>query len=201
MRLAERRGPYKLALVRGGRDEVVQICPATSYRLTAIGVNLPDTDVQPADELGLAAVQVLLILARQADHAPGTPSAEQFLVQATICLRYMLTKSPACASAKFALIRLYRMIGTSPARRILEKHPSRSWRERDKADDQGAPGLMVKPLESLKIAEIQLDTLLHVASERGSLDAQAGQVGRVLEDVLERAGETYTRSASSVSDR
>jgi hypothetical protein len=60
---------------------------------------------------------------------------------------------------------------------------------------------MVKLLESLKIAEIQLDTLLHVASERGSLDAQAGQVGRVLEDMLERAGETYTRSASSVSDR
>jgi hypothetical protein len=63
----------------------------------------------------------------------------------------------------------------------------------------GAPGLMVNPLESLKLAEIQLDTLLHVANERGALDATAGQVGRVLEEVLERASVTYTRSASSVS--
>ena len=85
------------------------------------GANLPDTDVQPADELGLAAVQTSLLLYRQSPkeaYEGSVADQEGYLVQAIVCLRYMLTRSPACAGAKFALVRLYRLIG--------EPHPSRS---------------------------------------------------------------------------
>ena len=60
---------------------------------------------------------------------------------------------------------------------------------------------MAEPLDSLKIAEIQLDTLLHVASERGTADAQAGQIGAVLDELLWRAADTYKRTRSNVSSR
>ena len=74
------------------------------------GKNLPHTDVQPADEIGLATVQ--LILTTQSTSAP---------LRAILCLEYILSKSPSCAHAKFLLIRLYRLTGAlSSVKSILE---------------------------------------------------------------------------------
>jgi hypothetical protein len=64
------------------------------------GKNLPRTDVQPADEIGLATVQLIL--------STSTPQAS---LRAIICLEFILSQSPSCAHAKFLLVRLYRRIG------------------------------------------------------------------------------------------
>jgi N-terminal acetyltransferase B complex non-catalytic subunit len=74
------------------------------------GQNLPHTDIQPADEIGLATVQ--LILSTQNPTAP---------LRAILALEYILSKSPSCAHAKFLLIRLYRSIGAiSLVKPVLE---------------------------------------------------------------------------------
>lgn len=73
-----------------------------------VGKNLSDKDIQPADQIGLAAVQLIL-------YTPGQQAAHR----AITCLEYILSKSPACAHAKFLLVRLYRLIGKLP----FLKHP------------------------------------------------------------------------------
>lgn len=100
----------------------------------AYGKNLTDKDVQPADQIGLAAVQLIL----------HTPTQEATL-RAIICLEYILNKSPACAQARYLLIRLYRLIG--------------------------APRLAMERLDKLGFSEIQLDTLMHTFLEGGATDA------------------------------
>lgn len=68
------------------------------------GKNLTDKDVQPADRIGLAAVQ--LILSKEKD--------TEATLRAIVCLEWILKHSPACAHARFLLVRLYRLIGEFP---------------------------------------------------------------------------------------
>lgn len=86
---------------QAGEDDIM-----TLWRLyidgLAYGKNLTEKDVQPADQIGLAAVQLILY----------TPTDEA-IHRAIICLEYILHNSPACAHAAFLLVRLYRLIGAS----------------------------------------------------------------------------------------
>ena len=69
-----------------------------------IGRNLPKTDIQHADDVGLAAVHLLLI--QWHDDKSQLP-----LFRAFACLRYIISKSPNAAHAKYLLTRLARMLG------------------------------------------------------------------------------------------
>lgn len=85
--------------------------PRLESKADRSGKNLPHTDIQPADEIGLATVQLIL-----------TTSTSTAPLRASLALEYMLSKSPSCAYAKFLLIRLYRLIGALPlVKPILEQ--------------------------------------------------------------------------------
>jgi len=84
-----------------GRD----CCHASKYAECGAGLNLPKTDVQLADEIGLVAVQLLIVRWHE------TPSHEAPLLQAVTCARFIVSKSPSCAHAHFLLIRLHRLLG------------------------------------------------------------------------------------------
>jgi N-terminal acetyltransferase B complex non-catalytic subunit len=64
------------------------------------------TDVQPADDVGLAAVHLLLCMwsSNKADESP--------LLQAVGCLQYIISKSPSSAVAKWLLARVARLAGS-----------------------------------------------------------------------------------------
>ncbi|WWD16993.1 hypothetical protein CI109_101429 [Kwoniella shandongensis] len=69
------------------------------------GKNLPKTDVQPADQIGLVAVSLLIELWHR------SPSDLTPLYRAIISLEYISKQSPANLHAHYLLIRLYRLIG------------------------------------------------------------------------------------------
>lgn len=73
--------------------------------LIGSGRSLPKTDIQPADEIGLAASQLLLI------RWHADPQDETSLFAAVACLRYITSKSPSCLQAHVLLIRLFRILG------------------------------------------------------------------------------------------
>lgn len=104
----------------------------------------------------------------------------------------MLARSPSCVGANFALIRVYRMIGTFHFGQLGSCLDLR-------AHATGAPNLIAKPLNDLKIQEIQLDTLLHVFSERYGSDVRSGQLDAVFEEIIERALSMYAKTSISVS--
>jgi N-terminal acetyltransferase B complex non-catalytic subunit len=76
-----------------------------------IAANLPDTDVRPADEIGLAAVQVLVHL-----WADTGKKRDAYLFRAIVCLRQICADSPACMQARYLLVRLYRLVGEASSR-------------------------------------------------------------------------------------
>lgn len=68
------------------------------------GKNLPKTELQPADAMGLAAVQVLLKLWQ------GTPADDAPLLSAAALLEYIVSRSPSSFSTRFTLVRVYRLL-------------------------------------------------------------------------------------------
>lgn len=73
------------------------------------GVNLPKTDVQPADFLGLAAVDVLLASWAQKPEDDGP------LLAAASALEHIIAKSPSSFDARFTLARVYRLLAAPGA--------------------------------------------------------------------------------------
>lgn len=69
------------------------------------GANLPKTDVQPADPLGLAAVEHLL----RVHHA--SPPSDVPLQDAAVLLETIVANSPSAAGARLALVCVYRRLG------------------------------------------------------------------------------------------
>ncbi|KAI9639157.1 N-acetyltransferase B complex non catalytic subunit-domain-containing protein [Dioszegia hungarica] len=139
---------------------------------TTYAANLPKSDVRPADEIGLAAVQILLYIWYQ---AKDEEYRERHLLRAIVCLRKICDDSPACMMGRYLLIRLYRLIG--------------------------APSLVVAPLEQLGMREIQLDTLLHVFSERASVDVLLGQTEAVWVSYKNRSEYMYHKTAADLSEQ
>lgn len=72
------------------------------------GKNLPKTDPQPADPIGLAAVEETLRVWQQ------TPQPETLFTAAAM-LEYMLKHSPSSFPARLTLVRIYRFLGAGPA--------------------------------------------------------------------------------------
>ncbi|KAL7423966.1 mitochondrial distribution and morphology [Cryptotrichosporon argae] len=68
------------------------------------GAKLPKTDVQPADQVGLMAVHVLLA----AWHADRT--ADDTWATAAVCAQHVLARSPASQQAHFLLVSVYRLL-------------------------------------------------------------------------------------------
>lgn len=126
---------YRSGLSHGECQSFDDVSVYGTRGLSFQGANLPSTDVQPADEVGLAAVQILLEIYRQ------EPNTETHLVRSIACLRFMLTKSPSCAGAKFALIRLYRSIGVFfrdqlvPLCHYVDHHLYEKWRTASRLTD------------------------------------------------------------------
>lgn len=69
------------------------------------GRNLPTTDIQPADDVGLAAVHLLII------QWSANKTDERSLCKALACLRYISSKSPSSAHAKYLYNRVARVLG------------------------------------------------------------------------------------------
>ncbi|GLB34889.1 putative N-acetyltransferase B complex (NatB) non catalytic subunit [Lyophyllum shimeji] len=69
-----------------------------------LGVDLPPTELQHADDLALLAANVLVNLWK-------LTSDEQYLLNAVTLLEYALTKSKHSFQARLILIRLYRLLG------------------------------------------------------------------------------------------
>lgn len=69
------------------------------------GANLPKTDVQPADAVGLGAVEHLV---RVWQAAPADPAPLQ---GAAVLLETVVANSPSAAGARLALVRVYRLLG------------------------------------------------------------------------------------------
>lgn len=63
----------------------------------------------------------------------------------------------------------------------------------------GAPSLVPEILEQLKLAEIQLDTLLHIYTERASVDVPLSQARAVFDSYKERVEYMYHKTATDVS--
>jgi N-terminal acetyltransferase B complex non-catalytic subunit len=84
-----------------GLSTVRSLVLHTNRPADPLGKNLPRTDIQPADEIGLTAVQLVL-----SANSPDAP------LRAILCLEYMISQSPSCTHAKYLLIRLYRLTGT-----------------------------------------------------------------------------------------
>ena len=144
---------------------------------------MPKTDVQPADEIGLVAVELLI------EQWHGNQTDETPQLQAVACLRYIIRKSPSCASAHFLLVRLYRLIGGLDVS-LLGSCSLLT----------GAPSLVAAPLSAIKPTEIQLDNLLHSLFERGATDALVGQTTAVFRTYADQANSMYKKSATDVSD-
>lgn len=68
------------------------------------------------------------------------------------------------------------------------------------AERSGAPSLVVAPLEQLKLAEIQLDTLLHIVTERSSVDLPLGRLSAVIDLYRDRVEAMYSRTATDVGN-
>ncbi|ORX35576.1 N-acetyltransferase B complex non catalytic subunit-domain-containing protein [Kockovaella imperatae] len=71
------------------------------------GRNLPKTDIQPCDDVGLALVHLLIV------HWSKDTSNDTPLLRATLLTRHILNHSPACKSALLILGRLLRLLGAS----------------------------------------------------------------------------------------
>ncbi|WVR06742.1 hypothetical protein IAU60_003777 [Kwoniella sp. DSM 27419] len=127
------------------------------------GRNLPKTDVKPADTVGLVTVSLLITIW----HQTRDPLV---LLRAILCLERIVEESPACAHARYLLIRLYRLIG--------------------------APRLISSHLEALKLSEIKLDNLLHVYTERGGAESVMGKTQAVWADHADKAKQMYKRTST-----
>ncbi|WOO81229.1 N-alpha-acetyltransferase 25, NatB auxiliary subunit [Vanrija pseudolonga] len=77
------------------------------------GKNLPKTELQPADPMGLAAVQVLL------KQWQGAPADDAPLLSAAALLEYIVSRSPSSFAARFTLVRVYRLL-RAPAMYIAQ---------------------------------------------------------------------------------
>lgn len=132
----------------------------------AYGKNLPKTDPQPADPIGLAAVEEVLSLWKK------THEDDQ-LVMAAAMLEYILQNSPSSSSARFTLVKVYRLLGAGPA--------------------------IVPHVAKLNFTEIQLDNLLHVFTERGAVEAELGGYKKTWDDLVAKARYMYNRAGNDVS--
>lgn len=96
---------YALKRREGGSLEDVQRLWALYESGLQYGANLPKTDVQPADSLGLAAVEHLLRvhLASPSDRTP--------LQNAAVLLETIVANSPSASGARLSLIYVYRRLG------------------------------------------------------------------------------------------
>ena len=74
------------------------------HELTHLGQNLPKTDLQHGDDIGLAYVYALIQQWQQ------NQTDDALLFRAIIHLRYMMDDSPN-AAVELILMRLYRLIG------------------------------------------------------------------------------------------
>ncbi|WWC69868.1 uncharacterized protein I206_103811 [Kwoniella pini CBS 10737] len=127
------------------------------------GKNLPKTDVNPANQIGLITVSLLMELWSK------DKSKSDLIVKSIMYLEYIVKNSPACAHARYLLIRLYRLIGAS--------------------------SLIAPHLTSLKISEIQLDNLLHVFTERGAAESIYSNNQEIWTDHMKKSGEMYQRTS------
>ncbi|KAL1411365.1 mitochondrial distribution and morphology [Vanrija albida] len=132
------------------------------------GKNLPKTELQPADPMGLAAVDVLLRpwQAKPDDDAP--------LLDAAALLEYIASHSPSSFSARFTLVRVYRLLR--------------------------APAMYIPHLDKLGLSEIQLDNLAHVLIERGGLEARIGGSAKQWGQTATKAAVMYQRSATDLPE-
>ncbi|BEI85550.1 hypothetical protein CcaverHIS002_0509510 [Cutaneotrichosporon cavernicola] len=101
----------------------------------------------------------------------ANPSDQAPLIHAAECLEAMVAASHSCYHARFTLCRVYRLLG--------------------------APALYAPHLKQLSLSEVQLDNLLHVVSERGSLEAHAAGI-TLWEELEGRATEMYGRSVTDL---
>ncbi|KAF8651484.1 hypothetical protein AX16_004782 [Volvariella volvacea WC 439] len=69
-----------------------------------LGVELPSTELQPADDLALLAANTLVSLWKLTDDI-------SYLANTTVLLEYALTKSKSSFQARLILIRIYRLLG------------------------------------------------------------------------------------------
>lgn len=72
--------------------------------LIIIALNTPKTDIKPADEIGLAAAQISILLW-------NSTKEDKYLFRAVLCLRQLVEDSPSNAYAKVLLINVYRILG------------------------------------------------------------------------------------------
>lgn len=70
------------------------------------GTDLPSTELQPADDLALLGASSYVSLWK-------LTTDEGYLYAAATLLEYALTKSKQSYSAKFMLVRIYRLLGVS----------------------------------------------------------------------------------------
>jgi N-terminal acetyltransferase B complex non-catalytic subunit len=163
-----------------------QYTESRAHHKCAIGRNLPTTDVQPADDVGLAAVQLILIQYHSSRD-------ETLLFKATTCLDYILTKSPVSAHASYLLKRAYRLMGKFPGY-ILPIKMSLII-----CLDLGAPSLVLPsgnwPVE---ISEGQYDTLMHSIIERGAVEAFIGGTRAEFDVRMSIGDRMYERTATDV---
>ncbi|KAK4685849.1 N-terminal acetyltransferase B complex non-catalytic subunit, partial [Tremellales sp. Uapishka_1] len=106
----------KVFVLRNGpkaADSEVPICWGLYKEGLVYGKNLPKTDVQPADEIGLVAIHLLL------EQWRATPKDESLVFRSICCLEHIVGNSPSSAHARYLLIRTYRLIG---APTLLHSH-------------------------------------------------------------------------------
>lgn len=81
-----------------------------------LGANLPETELQPADDLAILAVNVLVNLYRLS-------SEEKWLSAAVSLLEFGLTRSAQSWQMRLLLVRLYRVLGLSFTERDRSQIP------------------------------------------------------------------------------
>lgn len=69
-----------------------------------LGAHLPDTEIQPADDLIILFGQTLVNVWK-------ITSDETYLYRATVTLEFALTKSLQCYQIRLLLVRIYRLLG------------------------------------------------------------------------------------------
>lgn len=99
---------YALKRREGGSVDEAQRLWAIYESGLQYGANLPKTDVQPADAIGLAAVENLVrVWKASGEQAP--------LQDAAVLLETIVANSPSAAGARLALVRVYRLLGAPGA--------------------------------------------------------------------------------------
>ncbi|KAF8583207.1 actin cytoskeleton organization protein [Ramaria rubella] len=169
---------YKLRRVTLSREEVtveseteaVQDLVQRYHQALPLGKSLPKTDLQPADDLAVLVGEVLVSLwSLTGDHS--------HISNAAIFLEYALTRSKHNYQFRLMLIRLYRLLGLSPA-----------------------PGLALEHYRTLNPKQMQTDTLSHMILSRAATFSLAGIGDLTMPNECLEASQIYASNSTETAE-